>query len=174
MEEKNIAEIYKIDEKLAKTLINKHFYFSEHGKESEFSKLPGHYQRAINREAEFQVKTLAQTEGFKNLLDDKEEAQKYHNAFCEYYAHKGNQDEQKHPNHPNNLFNVLLERDSKAIALNPFEMTEKEDIFDKTSRNAKHINRKIAKEKAEGKEHDPQKHLEQMYKGIQNFLSNQR
>ena len=84
MEDQKENSTFQIDEKLAKAIVKKHFYFSEHNQESEFDKLPGHYQRAIEREAAFQVKTLAQTEDFADILnkDNMEEAQNLHNAHA--------------------------------------------------------------------------------------------
>ncbi len=165
MENQNNNEVFNIDEKLAKAIVNKQFYYSAHENESEFSKLPGHFQRAIEREASFQVKTLAQTEGFADILtkDNMAEAQNLHNAICEYYAHKGNLEEKMHPNHPQNLFAVLLKRDSEAIAQNPFEYKDKEDINDKTSRRAKHFNERIAERKAKGVEHDAAATIQNIY-----------
>lgn len=144
--------IYKIDEKLAKIIINKQFYFSAYKQESEFEQLPGNFQRAISREASFQVKTLAQTEGFADILNknNMEEAQVLYDAICEYYAHKGNLEERSHPNHPQNLFSILIERDSQEIAQNPFEYKDKEDIYNKTSRRAAHFNKRIAERRSKG------------------------
>ncbi len=152
MENKN--EVYKIEENLAKAIVNRHFYYSKHNKESEFSQLSGDLQRAISREAEFQVKTLAQTEGFADILnkDDMAQAQVLHDAICEFYAHKGNLEEKKHPYHPQNLFNVLKERDSKAVARKAF--INEERTFDKTSRRAANLNKRIAERKAKGIEHN--------------------
>lgn len=165
MENQNNIEIYQIDEKLAKAIVNRNFYFSAHGEKGEFSELPGHFQRAIEREAAFQVKTLAQTEGFAEILtkDNMEEAQNLHNAICEYYAHKGNLEEKRHPNHPNNLFSSLLRRDSAAIALNPFERKDEENLLDKTSRRAKHFNEHIAERKAKGIERNPIMTIQNIY-----------
>ena len=168
MENQNNNEVFNIDEKLAKAIVNRQFYFSAHGKDSEFSELPRHYQRAINREAEFQVKTLAQTEGFADILtnDNMEEAQKLHDAICEYYAHKGNLDEKNHPNHPQNLFNVLLHRDSEAIKRNPFEHKNEESLLDKTSRRAKKFNHRIAERKEKGIEHNANDTIKNIYNHI--------
>lgn len=165
MENQNKNEVYQIDEKLAKAIVNRNFYFSAHGEKSEFSELPGHFQRAIEREAAFQVKTLAQTEGFAEILtkDNMEEAQNLHNAICEYYAHKGNLEEKRHPNHPSNLFSSLLHRDSAAIAFNPFEHKDEENLFDKTSRRAKHFNEHIAERKAKGIERKPIMTIQNIY-----------
>lgn len=168
MNDQNNEEVYKIDENTAKAIVNRHFYYSAHEKESEFSKLPGHYQRAINREAEFQVKTLAQTEGFADILtqENMKEAEQLHNAICEYYAHKGNLEEKLHPNHPQNLFSVLLKRDSEAIARNPFEHKDEENLFDKTSRRAKHFNERIAERKAKGVKHNAAETIQNIYNHV--------
>ena len=181
-------KVWQIDEKLAKIIINKNFYFSnsdkDSDKESEFSKLPGHYQRAINREAAFQVKTLAQTEGFSDILnkDNMEEAQKLHDAICEYYAHKGNMEEKLHPNHPQNLFSVLRNRDADTITQNNFETVlkgseaaidpnlvesqEQAISRDKTTRRAKKFNEHIAERKAKGIKHDATATIEYIYDRI--------
>lgn len=177
-------EVYKIDENLAKTIINKNFYFSAHGAKSEFSELPGHYQRAIEKEAAFQVKTLAQTEGFADILtkDNMKEAEELHNAICEYYAHKGNLDEKLHPNYERNLFSVLLKRDSENIyhdsfvamlnsnndsrAQDFFANHNKESVYDKTSRRAKHFNEHIAERKAKGINRDPSVTIKNIYEHV--------
>lgn len=172
MENNKTNNTFKIDEKLAKAIVNKNLYFSDYKKESEFSKLPGHYQRAVNREAEFQVKTLSQTEGFAEILQDEKEAQQLHNAICEYYAHKGNLEEKMHPNHPQNLFSILMKRDSEAIARNPFEDKEQEDIYDKTSRRAKKFNQRIAERKEKGIEHNAKATIQNIYKHIKDNARN--
>lgn len=176
MDKENIDEVFKIDEKLAKAIVNRNFYFSSHNKESEFSQLPGHYQRAINREAEFQVKTLAQTEDFANILNENnmEEAQKLHDALCEYYAHKGNLDEKNHPYHPKNFFNLLLQRDSEAIIRSSFDNLAKKDdkfyneggLLDRTTRRAAQLNEHIAEDKAKGKKHDASLNIANIVKHI--------
>ena len=76
-------------------------------------------------------------------------------------------EEKKHPNHPNNLFSTLLRRDSAAIAMNPFENDEKEDIADKTSRRAKHFNEHIAERKAKGIERTPIMTIQNIYDHVQ-------
>lgn len=168
MDNQNNHELYQIEENLAKIIINKHFYFSSHNKESEFSQLPGHFQRAINREAEFQVKTLAQTEGFSDILNenDMEKAQILHNAICEYYAHKGNMEEKLHPNNSQNLFNVLLKRDSDAIARNPFEPKGQEEAMHPTSRHAQHFNKRIHERKNKGREFNAARTLQTIYNHV--------
>lgn len=184
MENQKENSTFQIDEKLAKAIVKKHFYFSEHNQESEFDKLPGHYQRAIEREAAFQVKTLAQTEDFADILnkDNMEEAQNLHNALCEYYAHKGNMDEKLHPNHPQNLFSVLRNRDAETITQNSFETIikssdanidtnlvenkDQEDTRDKTTRRAKKFNERIAERKAKGMEHNAAATLKNIYDHI--------
>ena len=179
------VEIYKIDETLAKTIVNRNFYYSAHNKDSEFAQLPRHYQRAIEREAAFQVKTLAQTEGFADILnkDNMAEAQNLHNAICEYYAHRGNLEEKKHPNHPSNFFTGLLHLDTDATIQNSLmafqkskdpnidyiESLDKEPMYDKTTRRAKHFNARIAERKAKGIEHDAAATIQNIYAHIKGY-----
>lgn len=149
---KAVNALVNIDEKILKAILKKHFYFSQHGAESEFDKLPGHLQRAVNREAEFQVKRLAQVEGLTEILTENEmkNAQDMHDALCEYITHLGNQEEKLNPKNPNNLFAKLLRTDSKAVMQNPFEYKDEDNAIDKSTRAARHINDKVKERKEKG------------------------
>ena len=149
---KAVNALVNIDEKILKAILKKHFYFSQHGAESEFDKLPGHLQRAVNREAEFQVKRLAQVEGLTEILTENEmkNAQDMHDALCEYITHLGNQEEKLNPKSPNNLFAKLLRTDSKAVMQNPFKYKDEDNAIDKSTRAARHINDKVKERKEKG------------------------
>ncbi len=144
--------VFQLNESQLKTILSRHMYFTAHNSDSEFEKLPAHLRRAINREAEFHVKTMSQVEGLSEILNDSnlEKAQEMHNALCEYFAHKGNEDEKHHPNRDTNTFAQLLRRDSDAIYLNPYEEQRRETSDDKSKRLAKKINEKISERKEKG------------------------
>lgn len=166
MQNDNPLQVFKIDLTLAKIIINKHFFFKDFNQESEYAKLPGHYQRAISREAAFQVKTLSQTEGLSELLtkDDMAEAQTLHDAICEYYAHKGLTEMRQNHSDYSRFFATLLEADSHAISRGAAR--EEDPRQDKTYRRAKHINKDIAAGKAEGKWLNPQESLQIIYANL--------
>lgn len=149
---KAVNAVVNIDEKILKAVLKKHFYFSKHGAENEFDKLTGQLQRAVNREAEFHVKRLAQVEGMSEILTENnmEKAQEMHDALCEYITHLGNKDEKLTPNNPNNLFAKLLRMDSQAIKQNPFEYKDENNAIDKTTRSARRINDKLQERKEKG------------------------
>ncbi len=172
MENKNNPTVFKMDADKVKLIVSKNFYFNGN-RESEFNTLPGNLQRAINREAEFHVKTLSQTEGFSDILteDNFNEAQKLHNAICEYIAHIGNVEVAKNPHNPQNKFAALMRADSEAVYKENFEsngnpeakeFTAENDLH-ATTRRAKHLNQNIQNHKAKGVEYNAQNRLQNIY-----------
>ena len=168
--------VFTINPDKAKFIVNSRFYFNDNQKNSEFSLLPGHLQRAVNREAEFHVKTLSQTEGFSEILtaDNFREAQKLHNAICEYIAHIGNIEQNINPYNPNNKFAALLRADKEAIykenldfGKTPYPAITDTNVFlHPTARRAKHFNESIASRKAKGVQRNAAETLQNIYNHI--------
>ncbi len=167
MENQKEQSVFKMDAEKAKLIASKNLYYSDHKKESEFSALPGNLQRAINREAEFHVKTLSQTEGYADILnaEDGKEAQKLHNALCEYFAHVGNMEEKKNPHNPGNKFAALLRADSEATHRQNIDAITSEEVSipHATTRRAKHYNENIAAHKKKGGKRDAAENLQNLY-----------
>ena len=181
MEKKNDSTVFEISPAKAKYIVKDNFYFNNYNKDSEFAALPPNLQRAINREAEFHVKTLAQTKGFSDILtaDNNKEAQKLHNTLCEYMAHVGNLEEAKNPHNPNNKFAILLKKDSDEIFKQNFEATLKDaetaavkDEYNlhPTSRRAKHYNEDIEQHEKKGIRKDASTVLQNLYAHLTKHL----
>lgn len=98
----------------AKLLVERKRYYLAENRDSEFNSLPGHIQRAIEREANFQIDSLIKSDTYAEHLNGIN-AKELFDAHCEYYAHKGIEQENLHPHHPQNLFEILKERDSRAV-----------------------------------------------------------
>ncbi len=170
--ERNPQTVFSLTPEEASLITKRHLYFNGDTKESEFAALPGNLQRAINREAEFHVKALAQTEGFHEILKENDfaKAQEFHNALCEYFAHIGNQEEKLNPFNPNNKFKRLAEADAKAIYNNNTEFSEKTpETFDKATRRAKHYNHEIAKRHEQGRQTNQSEFFNNLMSHLKNF-----
>lgn len=100
--------------KKAQLLLNRYRYYTSQNRASEFESLPGHFRGAIEREARFQIDSLIKSQTFIPYLNE-ENVKELYAAHCEYYAHKGLEQHKINPYNPNNYFNILLERDSRAI-----------------------------------------------------------
>lgn len=169
----NNNTVFEISPAKIKYIVKDNFYFNNYNnKNSEFAALPQNLQRAINREAEFHVKTLAQTKGLSDILTEnsKKEAQKLHNTLCEYMAHIGNLEEAKTPHNPNNKFAILLKRDSEAIYQQNLDAHSKslndfveDNNLHPTTRRALHINNSIEKDEKEGINKDASSILKNLY-----------
>lgn len=88
-------------------------YYVAENRDSEFNTLPGHIQRAIEREANFQVDSMIKSDTFAPHLDS-DNTKELFDAHCEYYAHIGIQEDKANPFNPQNLFKKLVTRDSDA------------------------------------------------------------
>ncbi|MGN0913660.1 MAG: hypothetical protein ACI4OW_02060 [Alphaproteobacteria bacterium] len=100
--------------KKARLLLNRYCYYSSQNRQSEFETLPGHIRGAVEREARFQIDSLIKSQTFIPYLNEENVGELFA-AHCEYYAHKGLEQHKINPYNPNNYFNILMERDSRAI-----------------------------------------------------------
>lgn len=139
--------------KKAALLLNRYRHYSSQNRASEFETLPGHIRGAIEREARFQIDSLIKSKTFIPYLNE-ENVKDLYAAHCEYYAHKGLEQQKINPYNPDNYFNILLERDSQAI-YNQDDRTYEENqngkivktswTDHKTSRHAASIDRHAAR-----------------------------
>lgn len=97
----------------ANLMANRRRYYIAENRQSEFVSLPGHLQRAIEREANFQTDSLVKSNTYAPHLNDKN-AKELFDAHCEYYAHIGLEQDKINPHNPQNLFKILVSRDSDA------------------------------------------------------------
>lgn len=119
MEKSKLDTLLEINEKLAKIIVKKYNIESE--KKSEFSTLPGNLKRALLREVHNKMEVLQQeNKDFEKFVEKKGE-RPVTDAFCEYYAHIGNLEQQKNPHNPQNLFARLLKKDSHAVEQNMYK-----------------------------------------------------
>lgn len=109
------------------------------------------------------------TEGFSEILtaDNFREAQKLHNAICEYIAHIGNIEQNINPYNPNNKFTALLRADKEAIYKeNPDFGKTPYPAMHPTARCTKHFNEPIAARKAKGVQRNAAETLLNIYNHI--------
>lgn len=132
-----------------------------HGESSEFNTLGGHVQRAVEREARFQVDSYLKSKTYGPLLN-KEAANTLFDAHCEYYTSRGIAQEGRNPQGKYNMFTVLLERDSEA---NIRHQLGNDNYENKTARHAATIDYDAAKKQNRENGFDVQDNISQMIKG---------
>lgn len=158
MESNNNKEQQNI--RKAQLMASRQRYYSRKNRTDEFSTLPGHIQRSIEREANFQLDSMVKSNAYAPFLD-KETAEELFKAHCEYYAHIGLEQQKINPYNTDNLFNRLLERDSQANLIRNIS-SHQESFDNKTTRRAANIDRDFEKSSKATSSNNPQEHIQQM------------
>ncbi len=171
-----------ITQKKAQLIVTRHFYYNGSTEKNEFKSLRGDLQGAIAKEAEFQVKALAQTDGYSEILipqDGKEttaedKSQILFNAFCEYYAHIGNQELAASNGIKSHTFNKLLERHRRDTEEKSFTSPTQrkfilENNLDKTTRKARKNNDEIQRRQKQGEYFNAEENLQALMKHLKSF-----
>lgn len=144
--ENNTKNETDIEARKAKLMAVRLSAYEAEGRPSYFEKLDGRLQRAIEREAKFQVESLIKSDFYSKELSERDSGiiNRLYRAHCEYYS-KLIQDQRNLPNNkynPRSYERILLQRDSKAIE-NHY-ISEQHD--NKTTQRAHSIDTKIIKE----------------------------
>lgn len=137
-----------LEERKSKLMAERRRYYVENGREGEFASLPGHVQRAVEREANFQLDSMIKSDTYIEALDN-DNAKELFQAHCEYYAHVGIEQDKVNPYNPNNLLKRLVERDSDANKNRDF-LNGENSYKSKSDRHAKTIDSDTNKENAQG------------------------
>lgn len=166
----------------AQLIVTRHYHYNGTNAGKEFQSLRGDLRGPVAREAAFQVKTLLQTDGFSELLlpesgkeaTAEDKSQLLFDAFCEYYAHQGNQELLLSGGLRSHTFETLKAKSDRAFEFESGMPRQQRDFIlennlDPTTLQAKQNNQRIQRQKAEGKEVNPAQELQQLMDRLTSF-----
>ncbi len=166
----------------AQLIVTRHYHYNGTNAGKEFQSLRGDLRGPIAREAEFQVKTLAQTDGFSEILipangketTAEDKSQILFDAFCEYYAHQGNQELARSGGLLSHTFERLKAKsDSEYDFETGMPRHQRDFIIENnlhpTTLQAKENNRRIERQRNEGQEIVPEQKLQQLMSKLTSF-----
>ncbi len=166
----------------AKLIVTRHYHYNGTNAGTEFQSLRGDLRGPIAREAEFQVKTLAQTDGFSEILipeigkeaTTEDKSQILFDAFCEYYAHQGNQELALSGGLHSHTFETLKAKSDQALEFESGMPRHQKDFIIEnnlhpTTLQAKENNRNIKRQSNEGQEIIPEQKLQLLMNRLTSF-----